>query len=150
MFLRNLCACIGRITHYHPWIRNLKVSNVALFCDGTPKTWRWRAVAEVKLHAPLTATLDWGECSASHSVCFLPESFRLTWDCTQSIFPNRAGPIDGITGDSSPVSVGLATPSPLRAEDHERVELYLYSHAWAVRACCRVTFTFYLHTNGHI
>jgi hypothetical protein len=38
--------------------------------------------------------------------------------------------------------VGLATPSPPRAEAHERVELYLYSASWALRVCYRVNFTF--------
>jgi hypothetical protein len=39
--------------------------------------------------------------------------------------------------------VGLATPSPPRAEDHERVELYLYSPSWALRACYRVNLYLY-------
>jgi hypothetical protein len=40
--------------------------------------------------------------------------------------------------------VGLATPSPPRVEAHERVELYLYSASWALRACYRVNLYLYL------
>jgi hypothetical protein len=41
--------------------------------------------------------------------------------------------------------VSLATPSPPRAEAHERVELYLYCPSKTLRACYRVTFTFLSH-----
>jgi hypothetical protein len=39
--------------------------------------------------------------------------------------------------------VELATASPPRAEAHERVELYLYSPSWALRACYRVNLYLY-------
>jgi hypothetical protein len=38
---------------------------------------------------------------------------------------------------------GLATPSPPCAEAYGRVELYLYSPSWALRACYRVNLYLY-------
>jgi hypothetical protein len=53
--------------------------------------------------------------------------------CVVGLFP----------GGKSGRGVGLATPSPPRAEVHERAELYLYSPSWALRACYWVNLYLY-------